>query len=227
MIRRPPRSTLSSSSAASDVYKRQQLMLGKNVSEIDPKQKAVKMSDGTMEEYDKLVIATGSESFIPELKGIEKKGVFAIRNLENINEIRSYIEEGVKQAAILGSGVLGLEAAWELKKVGLDVTVVGTSKVIMNKQLDAKGSEFLKSAMAKSGVHLITGKNIDEITGKDKVTSVRLDDGTVIEAQIMVISTGISQNVELAKAIGIETNKSIVVNNKMETGISDIYACGV
>lgn len=202
------------------------LMLGKNVTEIDPKRKVVKMSDGTTEEYDKLVIATGAESFIPELKGIEKKGVFVIRNLENINEIRSYIEEDVKQAVILGSGVLGLEAAWELKKVGLDVTVIGTSKVIMNRQLDAKGSEFLKSAMAKAGVHLVTGKNIDEITGKEKVTSLRLEDGTVIETQLLIISTGIRQNIELAKAIGINTNKSIVVNDKMETGSPDIYACG-
>jgi len=203
-----------------------QLKLGKNVAEIDPKQKIVKMSDGTTEEYDKLVIATGAESSIPPLKGGEKKGVFVIRNLENINEIRSYIEDGVKQAAILGSGVLGLEAAWELKKAGLDVTVLGNSEIIMSRQLDAKGSEFLKSAMIKAGVHFVSGKSIEEIRGNEKVTLIHMNDGTDIEVQILIVSTGISQNVELAKAIGIETNKSIVVNNKMETSIPDIYACG-
>ncbi len=203
-----------------------QLKLGLNVSEIDPKKKTVKLSDGTTEEYDKLVIATGAESFLPKLKGVEKKGVFGIRNLENIEEIRNYIEDGVKQAVVLGCGVLGLEAGWELKKMGLDVTILGNSQVIMNKQLDAKGSEFLKQAIAKSGVNLIAGNNIEEIVGKDKVTSVRLEDGTDIEAQILIISTGIRQNTELAKAIGIETNKSIIVNEKMETSLPDIYACG-
>ena len=203
-----------------------QLKLGLSVSEIDPKNKVVKISDGTSEEYDKLVIATGAESYIPELKGSEKKGVFVIRNLENIEEIRSYTEKGIEKAVVLGSGVLGLEAAWELKKLGIDVTVIGLSKVIMNKQLDAKGSEFLKAALAKSGVHLITCNNIEEIVGTEKVTSLRLEDGTEIEAQILIISAGIRQNIELAKAIGIKTNKSIVVNNKMETSIPDIYACG-
>ncbi len=203
-----------------------QLKLGKNVSEIDPKTKTVILSDGTTEKYDKLVIATGAESLVPKLKGIEKKGVFVIRNLENIEEIRKYIEDGVKQAVILGCGVLGLEAAWELKKIGLDVTLLGHSKVIMNKQLDAKGSELLKQAIGKSGVNLVVGHDIEEIVGKEKVTSIRLEDGTDIEAQILIISTGIRQNIELVKAMGIETNKSIVVNNKMETSIPDIYACG-
>lgn len=203
-----------------------QLKLGKNVSEIDPKNKVVKMSDGETEEYDKLVIATGADSFVPNLKGIEKQGVFAIRNLKNIGEIQNYIGDGIKKAVVLGAGVLGLEAAWQLKKAGLDVTVLGNSKVIMNKQLDAKGSEFLKLAIIKSGVNLITGNNIEEISGKEKVDSLRLTDGTSIEAQMLIVSTGITQNIELAKAAGIETNKSIIVNNKMETSIPDIYACG-
>lgn len=203
-----------------------QLKLGKNVTEIDPKQKIVKMSDGAIEEYDKLVIATGAESSIPPMKGCEKKGVFVIRNLENINDIRNYIEDGVKQAVILGSGVLGLEAAWELKKAGLDVTVLGNSEVIMSRQLDSKGSEFLKLAMIKSGVHFVSGKNIEELLGSEKLTSILMKDGTEMEAQILIVSTGIVQNTELAKTIGIETNKSIVVNDKMETSMPDIYACG-
>ena len=203
-----------------------QLLLGKSVTEIDPKLKVVKMSDGTVEEYGKLVIATGAESFLPPLKGIDKKGVFVIRNLSNVNDIRSYLEGGVKQAVILGGGVLGLEAAWELKKLGLDVTVIETSKVIMGRQLDAKGSDFLQSAMLKSEVKIITGKGVGEITGGEKVTSIRMEDGSEIDAQLLIISTGIRQNIELAQAIGIETKRSIVVNNKMETGIPDIYACG-
>jgi len=96
----------------------------------------------------------------------------------------------------------------------------------MSRQLDAKGSEFLKSAMIKSGVHFVSGKSIEEILGNEKVTSIHMNDGTAIEAQILIVSTGIRQNVELAKAMGIETNKSIVVNNKMETSMQDIYACG-
>lgn len=203
-----------------------QLLLGKNVTEIDDKLKLVKMSDGTHEEYDKLVIATGAESFLPALKGIDKKGVFVIRSLSNVNDIRSYLEGGLKQAVVLGGGVLGLEAAWELKKLGLDVTVIETSKVIMKRQLDAKGSDFLKQIILKSGINAIAGKNVEEIIGGEKVTSILLDDGSIIDTQLLIISTGIRQNIELAQAMGIETKRSIVVNNKMETGIAGIYACG-
>lgn len=202
------------------------LTLNQSVTEIDPKTKTIKLSDGTTESYDKLILATGAESFIPPFKGVEKKGVFAIRHLSNVNELRDYLEKGAKKAAVIGGGVLGLEAAWELKKAGLEVTVLETSPVIMSRQLDAKGSEFLTAAMEKAGVNLVKSCGVGEILGEEHVTGVSLTDGTIIEADVVVISTGVKQNIELAAAIGTETKRSIVVNEKMETGVPDVYACG-
>lgn len=203
-----------------------QLTLNKNVTAIDSKNKVITFSDGSTDTYDKLILATGAESFIPAFTGVDKKGVFAIRHLATVNELRDYIEHGAKKAAVIGGGVLGLEAAWELKKAGLDVTVIETSSIIMSRQLDAKGSEFLHAAMIKADVKIVKGRGVAEIVGTDRVEGVSLEDGTVIEADIVVISTGVRQNIELAKAIGTETKRSIVVNEKMETGVPDVYACG-
>lgn len=200
--------------------------LNKNVTSIDSKNKVITFSDGSTDTYDKLILATGAESFIPAFTGVEKKGVFAIRHLATVNELRDFIEQGAKKAAVIGGGVLGLEAAWELKKAGLDVTVIETSPIIMSRQLDAKGSEFLHAAMIKADVKIVKGRGVAEILGTDRVEGVSLEDGTVIEADVVVISTGVRQNIELAKAIGTETKRSIVVNEKMETGVPDVYACG-
>jgi len=202
------------------------MTLDKNVTEIDTKNKNITLSDGTREQYDKLILATGAESFVPQIKGSDKRGTFTIRHLENINDVRSYIEQGARKAAIIGCGVLGLEAAWELKKAGLEVTLIESSNVIMGRQLDAKGSEFLSIALDKAEINIVKGFPIQEITGGDQVEGVLLEGGTLVAADMVIISTGVRQNVELAKAIGLETKRSILVNEKMETTIPGIYACG-
>ena len=202
------------------------LTLGVEVNEIDDKAKTVKLSDGSERVYDKLILATGAESFVPPIPGASKEGVFAIRRLETINKIRDYLDSGVKNAAVIGGGVLGLEAAWELKKAGLGVTVIEAGPVIMGRQLDEKAGQFLLTAFDKAGVKYAVGSGIEEIAGDEKATGVKLADGNLIPADIVIISTGVKQNIALAQGIGIETTRSIVVNDKMETGKEDIYACG-
>jgi len=202
------------------------LSLGADVTAIDPGKKIVRLSDGQEDAFDKLILATGAESFIPSFVGVEKKGVFAIRWMTTVNDIREYINAGAKTAAVIGGGVLGLEAAWEMKKAGLEVTVIETSPVIMSRQLDAKGSEFLKAAMDRAGVRISRGRKVEEILGQDKVTGVRLEDGTVIEADIVIISTGVRQNTQLAQAMGLEVGRSIIVNERMETELPGVYAAG-
>ena len=202
------------------------LTLGAEVTAIDDKEKKLKLSDGSERSYDKLILATGAESFVPPIKGVEKEGVFAIRTLDTINRIRDFLESGIKSAAIIGGGVLGLEAAWELKKAGLDVTVIEAGPVIMGRQLDATAGKFLLAAFDRAGVKYTVGKGIEEITGDSRVSGVKLADGSEVPADMVVVSTGVRQNIALAQGIGIEATRSIVVGKNMETGKEGIYACG-
>ncbi len=201
------------------------LTLGVTVKEIKKDSKELVLSDGETRTYDKLILATGAEAFIPPIKGVEQEGVYAIRSLEGVNQLQEFLKQ-VKKAVVIGGGVLGLEAAWELKKAGKDVTVIELSSNIMNRQLDEKGSELLRVTTEKSGIRVITNTGIEEISGDGKAAGVKLADGTLISGELVVCSTGVRQNIGLAKEIGIETGRSIKVNEKMETSVKDIYACG-
>lgn len=201
------------------------LTLGVTVREIKKDTKELVLENGEIRSYDKLILATGADSFIPPIKGADQDGVFAIRTLEGVNKLQQFLQT-VKKAIVIGGGILGLEAAWELKKAGKDVTVIELSPSIMGRQLDERGSDLLKSAAEKSGIKVITGVGIEEISGAGKAAGVKLVDGTLAEAELVILSTGVRQNIDLAKAIGIEADRSIRVNDKMETSVEAIYACG-
>ena len=149
------------------------LTLGVTVKEIKKDSKELVLSNGETRSFDKLILATGAEAFIPPIKGADQEGVYAIRSLEGVNRLQEYLNQ-VKKAVVIGGGILGLEAAWELKKAGKDVTVIELSQNIMNKQLDEKGSELLRVATEKSGIRVITNTGIDEISGDGKTTGVKL-----------------------------------------------------
>jgi NADPH-dependent 2,4-dienoyl-CoA reductase/sulfur reductase-like enzyme len=201
------------------------MTLGTAVTEIRKDTKELVLENGETRAFDKLILATGADSFIPPIKGAEQEGVFAIRSLEGVNKLQEFLKQ-VNRAVIIGGGILGLEAAWELKRAGKDVTVIELSPSIMNKQLDDKGSALLKAAAEKSGIRVITNTQIEEISGSGKATGVKLTDGVFAEGELVILSTGVRQNIGLAKEIGIETGRSIKVNEKMETSVKDIYACG-
>lgn len=201
------------------------LTLGTAVTKINDTSKELELSNGETRKYDKLILATGADSFIPPIKGADQEGVYAIRSLAGVNELQEYLKT-VKKAVVIGGGVLGLEAAWELKRSGKDVTVIELSQNIMGKQLDDRGSALLKEAAEKSGIRVITNTGIEEISGNGKAAGVKLVDGTLAEGELVVLSTGVRQNIALAQEIGIDTGRSIKVNEKMETSGRDIYACG-
>lgn len=201
------------------------LTLGVTVMEIKKDAKELVLDNGETRAFDKLILATGAEAFIPPIRGTEQDGVFAIRSLEGVNKLQEFLKQ-VRKAAVIGGGILGLEAAWELKKAGKDVTVIELSPSLMNKQLDSRGSELLRAAAEKAGIRVITNTGIEEISGDGKATGVKLVDGTVVNGELVICSTGVRQNIGLAETIGAETGRSIKVNEKMETSVKDIYACG-
>ncbi len=200
--------------------------LDKEVVSIDPETKTIKLNDGTSKKYDKLILTTGAESSMPPLGGLDKKGVFVLRSLKDVENVKDYIKECGKKAAVIGAGVLGLEAASELNKMGLDVTIIQRSKIIMGKQLDEEGSRLLEKAIMAKGAKTRTGVDIIGIQGEEKATGVILGEGQVVPADIVIISAGVRENTKLAEDAGAEVSKGIVVNDKMETGLADVYAAG-
>lgn len=200
-------------------------LLGKEVTAIDVENKEVTMSDGNKLRYTKLIYAAGSECFIPPIAGKDKPEVVAIRRLEDTRKIGKLLPD-VKQVVVIGGGVLGLEAAWEMRRAKCEVTVLELAPILMGRQLDEPAGEVLKRIAQDQGIQIQTGVQIESIEGDDHVTGVKLGDGTVVAADLVIVSAGVRANVALAKAAGVEVDRAVVVNNRMETSVKDIYACG-
>ena len=201
------------------------LMLNKLVSKIDSSNKRLVFNDGDELEYTKLIIATGSEAFIPPFAGRDKEGVFTLRYAKDIEVIKKYVK-GRKTAAVIGGGILGLEIANELNSLGLKVTVIELAKRILPMQLDEEASKLYEDIIEKAGIVIKKGLASKKILGNESVKGVLLDNGDIVDANLVVVSTGIKPNTQITEGNSIETNRAIVVNNKMETSVKDIYACG-
>lgn len=202
-----------------------QLMLGREACLIDPARRETELSDGTRLSYDKLIYALGSECVIPPIPGSSLPEVTAIRRLSDVERLEEQMKTA-EHAAVIGGGVLGLEAAWELKKAGLSVTVLEAAPVLMGRQLDDGAGEWLKQAVLRSGIEIRTDAGIASIDGESRVTGITLSDGEHFPADLVVISAGVRPNTELAERSGLKVRRGVVVNERMETNLQDIYACG-
>ncbi|NLK37840.1 MAG: FAD-dependent oxidoreductase [Epulopiscium sp.] len=200
-------------------------ILGKKISMLDTKAKTVTLEDGITLSYDKCIYALGAECFIPPIPGADKKGVVSIRRITDTNAIRKVLPQ-TKNIVVIGGGVLGLEAAWELSKSKANVTVLELAPTLMGRQLDSRASDLLQEAIAQADIQLKLGVQIASIEGDDAVTSVKLASGEEIMADLVVISSGVRANVSLAEKAGIEVDRAVVVNDRMETSAKDVYACG-
>ena len=175
--------------------------------------------------YTKLIYALGAKSFVPPIPGSEKQQVAAIRTLEDARKIERMIPKN-GHAVVIGGGVLGLEAAWELKKAGCGVTVLEAAPVLMGRQLDEGAAAMLKTVAESAGIMIRTGVKTEKIKGQERVTAVCLADGEEIAADLVLISCGVRANTELAEKMGLRINRAVVADEKMQTSERDIYACG-
>lgn len=208
------------------------LHAGKRASGLLTRAKVVFGEDGRPEPYDKLIIATGSRPFLPTMEGITmpdgsfKPGVFVFRTLDDCRDIAEYAK-GKKTAAVIGGGLLGLEAARGLQNFGLQVNVVHLGSHLMQMQLDASAGAILKAGMEKLGVQVLLKKNTKAILGRDQVLGLRFTDDTTLEADMVVISAGIQANWEIAAGAGLSVERGIVVDDQMRcVDDRDIYAVG-
>ena len=193
---------------------------------IDRTRKTVHTEKGESVDYDRLIIATGSKPFIPPVQGVDLKGVISFRDIYDVNTMIKYCETK-KNAVVIGGGLLGLEAAYGLKQRGMNVTVLHLMDRIMERQLDGRASRMLRHSIEEKGIKIITEANTEALIGKNgHVSQIRLKDGTLLDADLVVFAVGIRPNITLAQSAGLRCNRGILVNDTMQTFDPSIYAVG-
>ncbi len=199
--------------------------LGVRITGIDRDNRLVTDEDGGVTEYDKLILATGSSAFIPPIPGVDKNNVHVFRTLDDTRALMEKARPGLK-TAVIGGGLLGLEAARGLQVRGCDVTVVHLMETLMERQLDSTGGEYLKRKIESLGIRVMLPQQTAALFGNGRVDGLRFASGEELEADLVVIAAGIRPNAELGRAAGLEVRKGIVVNDYMETSDPHIYAVG-
>ena len=200
-------------------------MLGQRAAKLDLTAREITLESGMKLAYDKLVYALGARCFVPPIEGANLGGVYTIRSIGDAQTVHAKAASGSK-AVVIGGGVLGLETAWELKKSGLEVTVVESMPRLLAGKLDEEASSLLTRIAEAAGVSIISNAKIARIEGESEVSAVLLADGTRIPADFVVVSCGIRANSALAEAAGLRTNRAVVVNANMQTSASRVWAAG-
>ncbi|MBL4775483.1 MAG: NAD(P)/FAD-dependent oxidoreductase, partial [Mariprofundus sp.] len=202
------------------------LHMGKKITEIQRGYKKVIAEDGTEAEYDKLIIATGSNPFIIPIPGHDKEGVIAFRDIDDCDTMFEAAKT-YKKAAVIGGGLLGLEAAKGLLNLGMQATVIHDQAWLMNMQLDSTAGEMLRSDLEGQGMEFKVSTLTTEITGEDRVTGLTFKGGSTLDCDLLVMAVGIRPNMALAKDCGLFCQSGIVVNDYMQT-ITDpsVYSVG-
>ncbi|PEQ90571.1 nitrite reductase large subunit [Bacillus sp. AFS006103] len=202
-----------------------QLFTSETVIKIDSERKVVVTDLGRIEPYDELIIASGSLPFILPIPGADKKGVTAFRDIKD-TEVMLENSKRYKKAAVIGGGLLGLEAARGLLNLGMDVSVIHLAPYLMERQLDPQAGKLLQRELEQQGMKFLLEKQTQEIFGNDRVEGLRFSDGTLLDADLVVMAVGIKPNVALAKETDIAVNRGIVVNEYLQTSIPNIYSVG-
>ena len=204
------------------------LHLGKTVVDVDRARRVVTAADGTVAEYDRLLITTGSNPFILPVPGKDLIGVIAYRDIADTNTMIETAKTH-KHAVVIGGGLLGLEAANGLMLRGMSVTVVHISSWLMERQLDTVAGKLLEKSLADRGLKFELGAHTAELLGNDegRVRAVKFKDGREIPADLVVMAAGIRPNTTLAEKIGLHCQRGIVVTDTMQT-VTDarIYSVG-
>jgi nitrite reductase (NADH) large subunit len=203
------------------------LMLNRKVVAIDRKNRIVTAEDGSTAEYDRLLIATGSNPFILPIPGNTLHGVIGYRDIAD-TQMMIDTAKTHSHAVVIGGGLLGLEAANGLKLRGMDVTVVHLADWLMERQLDKTAGKLLQTALQERGIHFRTNEQTEALmdNGEGRVCAVKFKSGDVIPADLVVMAAGIKPNTELAEKSGIPCNRGILVNDTMQTYDPRVYSIG-
>ncbi|WP_108244300.1 nitrite reductase large subunit NirB [Muricauda brasiliensis] len=210
-----------------------ELITGQRVSDIKKENKEIHTASGKSYTYDYLVLATGSVPFVPPISGVEKEGVFVYRTIEDLEEMMAYASQikAIKpngKAAILGGGLLGLEAGKAVLDMGLEPHVVEFAPKLMPRQLDSRSSNVLQLKLEDMGIQVHLSKATNKILGDKAIEGMEFGEDDRLDVDMLIISAGIRPRDELGKTCGLEmgTRGGIIVDNRMRTSTKDIFAIG-
>ncbi|WP_432562937.1 nitrite reductase large subunit NirB [Kineococcus sp. SYSU DK003] len=207
------------------------LRAGVRVERVDRFAKVVHDADGGVTPYDVLLLATGSTPFFPAMTGLHRQdgsllqGVFGFRTLDDARALLASAKTH-RRAVVIGGGLLGLEAAHGLATHGLQVDLVHSPQHLMNQQLGPEAGRVLRRKIEDLGIRVHTGVRTKGLRGADRVTGVELPDGSVLDADFVVVAAGIRPNVDVAVRSGLEVERGVVVDDRMRTSHEDVYAVG-
>lgn len=194
---------------------------------IDREAQTVLLGTGETLAYDRLFLANGAQAFAPPIPGMEKAGVFVLREASDAQAIRAWRQsEDCRHAMVLGGGVLGVEAVDALRKLRLKTTIVQRSGRLMDRELDEKGSRILQTFLTRIGIEVILDASAAELIGEDRVRSVRLTDDGEQPCDLLIACAGVRPNIELARDSGLEVGRGVLVDEQMRTSDPNIYAIG-
>ncbi|QDS97030.1 nitrite reductase large subunit NirB [Adhaeretor mobilis] len=204
-----------------------ELHIGDLANKIDRQQRVVHSAKGISIPYDHVVLATGSYPFVPPVEGIKRPGVFVYRTIEDLERIIEYGKKA-KGCAVLGGGLLGLEAAKAAYDLGVETHVIERNPRLMPRQIDADGSKILVKKIEELGVQVHLSKVTQEIHGQGAVEQIEFGDGSTLDVDMIIASCGIRPRDELAKESGLDVHErgGIVVSDRLETSDPSIYAIG-
>jgi len=201
------------------------LRYGVRATAVDAAARNVTLAGGTRLSFSKLVFATGSQPIKPDIPGMDLPGVLTFRDVDDVNAIAAAKAAGTR-VAVIGGGLLGLEAAYGLAKAGARVTLLHLMDRLMERQLDHRAALMLQRAVEARGIAVRLQAQTARIAGNGKVEGVELHDGTTIAADAVVVAVGIRANAALARTAGIEVGRGIVVDDHLETNAAGVHAIG-
>jgi len=201
------------------------LKLGARVVSVEAVKKFVETEDKDRLFFDRLLVATGSHSFIPPIKNVENKGVFALRSMQDSRDISAWAKN-IEEVVLIGGGLLGLEAGHALISLGKKVTVVEFFPRLLPRQLDEAGAKMLQGILEEMGFVFRLGARIQEITGDDQAAGVLLEGGEALPAGMVIVSAGVRPNLEIAEDLGLDFEQGIKVDEQMRTNQPHIFAAG-
>ncbi len=197
------------------------------VESIDKKEQLVTTATGKKFTYDYLVMATGSQPFIPPIPNIDLKNIVNVRSKSDMEQMRGFAQQ-YKKCVVVGGGYIGIEVAVVLKELGIEVTVVEMQPHVLLMTMDDDFAETIEAHIIDKGVKVINNTQVTAFEGQDgNVSGVVLDNGDVLSADFVIVSVGVKPNISLAEKTGITTSRfGIVVNEQMETNVKNIYSAG-
>jgi phenylglyoxylate dehydrogenase epsilon subunit len=200
-------------------------MRGAKVQKVNAGQNAVELADGNRIGFDKLLLATGAAPLLPPIPGLDALRFHVLRTLDDAVALRKALPR-VKRALVLGGGLIGMHAAENLAKGGVEVSVVETQAHVLSGYFDAEASAMIEQVFAAKGVRLLTGKGVARFAAQGEGCRATLADGSELEADLLLVATGVAPVTDFLEGSGIETGRGVLVDEHMRTSVANIWAAG-